>query len=131
MARVGILGFSDGREFVHSGTAADVSGAVDELASALEAMGHSIVRAEEPIWTNDLAVREARRVADGNPSDGIRSTPELLERQLSAYRELYVATREQAHRLAARQEAGAAAPAPDPDARHGVPGSEHRRLPLW
>src|SRR3981081_777700 len=64
MARVGLLTFSDGRDFVHADIKAfslDVEG---RIAEALEQAGHEVIRAAEPIWTNTMATTEARRVAD-------------------------------------------------------------------
>lgn len=67
MARIGLLTMSDGRDFV----AEDVAGFCDQaegaVAAALEREGHQVVRAAGPIWTNELATSEARRVADARP----------------------------------------------------------------
>ena len=71
MATVGLLTVSDGRKSVHrdiSAFAADVEG---QIARALEMAGHTVVRANELVWTNELAVSEARRIADARrPTDG-------------------------------------------------------------
>ena len=37
--------------------------------------GHTLVRAEEVVWTNELAVREARRIADARPDVTIFNIP--------------------------------------------------------
>src|SRR5437763_15564029 len=75
MARVGLLCFSDGRDFVHNDVKAfglDVEG---RIAQALEQAGHEVIRASEPIWTNTLATTEARRVADARPDLTIFNYP--------------------------------------------------------
>ena len=77
MAKVGILTFSDGRDFVHEGAgvgafARDVE---EDIAGALENAGHEVVRAREVIWTNRLATSEARRVADERPDLTIFNIP--------------------------------------------------------
>ncbi|MQA76909.1 MAG: fucose isomerase [Streptosporangiales bacterium] len=67
MARIGLLTMSDGRDFV----AGDLTGFCDDaeraVATALEGAGHEVVRASGPVWTNELATSEARRVADARP----------------------------------------------------------------
>ncbi|MDQ3794639.1 MAG: fucose isomerase, partial [Actinomycetota bacterium] len=77
MAKVGILTFSDGRDFVHEGAgvgafARDVE---DAIVGALKAAGHEVVRAREIVWTSRLATREARRVAEGRPDLTIFNIP--------------------------------------------------------
>ncbi|MDQ4092142.1 MAG: fucose isomerase, partial [Actinomycetota bacterium] len=75
MARVGLLTFSDGRDFVHADIkmfGQDVEG---RIAQALEQAGHEVIRATEPIWTNTLATTEARRVADARPDLTIFNYP--------------------------------------------------------
>jgi L-fucose isomerase len=67
MARVGILTMSDGREGVHRDIEKFALGIEERIASALEESGHEVVRASGPVWTNALATREARRVADERP----------------------------------------------------------------
>jgi L-fucose isomerase len=64
MARVGLLTFSDGRDFVHTDIKAFALDVERGIAQALEQAGHEVIRAAEPIWTNTLATTEARRVAD-------------------------------------------------------------------
>lgn len=75
MAKIGILTMSDGREFVHRDIEKFVLNAESSLAAALEGAGHEVIRAEEPIWTNRLATKEARRVADGRPDLTIFNYP--------------------------------------------------------
>ncbi|NDL61071.1 L-fucose/L-arabinose isomerase family protein [Phytoactinopolyspora mesophila] len=64
MARIGIISFSDGRDFVQEETNTFVAKAEERLADRLRAAGHDVVLAAEPITSNELAVREARRIAD-------------------------------------------------------------------
>ncbi len=75
MPRVGLLTVSDGRASVHR----DVKSFADEvegrIAAALERDGHTLVRAQEIVWTNDLAVSEARRLADARPALTIINIP--------------------------------------------------------
>jgi L-fucose isomerase len=77
LAKIGILTFSDGRDFVHEGAgvgafARDVE---DDIVGALKAAGHEVVRSQEIVWTNRLAVKEARRVAAGRPDLTIFNIP--------------------------------------------------------
>ena len=58
---------SDGREGVHRDVERFALGVEARIASALEESGHEVVRAGGPVWTNALATREARRVADERP----------------------------------------------------------------
>jgi len=77
LAKVGILTFSDGRDFVHEGAgvgkfARDVE---NDVVGALEDAGHEVVRAREIVWTNRLATAEARRVAGERPDLTIFNIP--------------------------------------------------------
>ncbi|MBE3559779.1 MAG: L-fucose/L-arabinose isomerase family protein [Ktedonobacteraceae bacterium] len=75
MARIGILTFSDGRDFVHRDLV-DFTGRVESgIASALEAKGHQVTRAREVIRTNELAVQEATYLADTHPDLTIFNIP--------------------------------------------------------
>jgi L-fucose isomerase len=67
MARVGLLSFSDGRDFVHADIKAFTLDVEGRIVAALEVAGHEVIRAAEPIWTNTMATTEARRVADARP----------------------------------------------------------------
>jgi L-fucose/D-arabinose isomerase len=67
MATIGILSVSDGRASVHGDVGGFAHGVEDRIANALEQRGHRVVRAAEVVWTNELAVREARRLADARP----------------------------------------------------------------
>jgi len=62
MAKVGILSFSDGREFVHKDLSKMLKGFEDRIVKRLEGVGHEVVTARQ-IWTNDLAVSEAKALA--------------------------------------------------------------------
>ncbi|HEY1479529.1 MAG TPA: hypothetical protein VGF46_05840, partial [Gaiellales bacterium] len=75
MAAVGLITVSDGRPAVHAGIAGFASGVEDTLARALGAAGHDVTRARETVWTNELAVHEARRLADTRPALTIVSIP--------------------------------------------------------
>src|ERR687894_215643 len=75
MARVGLLTFSDGRDFVHADIKTFGQDVEGRIAQALEQAGHEVIRATEPIWTNTLATTEARRVADARPDLTIFNYP--------------------------------------------------------
>lgn len=64
MARVGLMTFSDGRDFVHADIKSFALDVEHRIAQGLEAAGHEVIRAAEPIWTNTMATTQARRVAD-------------------------------------------------------------------
>src|SRR6476620_1901441 len=74
MAKVGLLTVSDGRPAVHRDLAAFATGVESRIATALEGAGHTVVRGE-PVWTNELAVSEARRIADARPALTIVNIP--------------------------------------------------------
>src|SRR6185503_20273767 len=67
MARVALVTVSDGREAVHRELEGFAGGVEDEIAQALEGKGHEVLRAETPVWSNEIAVREGRRLAAGRP----------------------------------------------------------------
>lgn len=75
MARIGILTFSDGRDFVHHDLITFLADIEQKIAGVLTARGHEVIRGQEPIWTNELATREARRVADARPDLTIFNIP--------------------------------------------------------
>ena len=75
MARIGLLTFSDGRDFVHHDLISFLEGIEQQIVGALTAQGHEVIRAQEFIWTNELATREARRVADARPDLTIFNIP--------------------------------------------------------
>src|SRR3954452_21681168 len=74
MAKVGLLTVSDGRPAVHRDLAEFATGVESRIATALEGAGHTVVRGE-PIWTNELAVSEARRIADARPALTVINIP--------------------------------------------------------
>ncbi|HEX2298370.1 MAG TPA: L-fucose/L-arabinose isomerase family protein [Pseudonocardiaceae bacterium] len=63
MARIGVISFSDGRDYVHGGIAEFVRSTEDALAAQLTAAGHHVVRGTQTVWTNELATSVAREVA--------------------------------------------------------------------
>ena len=75
MATIGLLTVSDGRASVHRDVGSFARGVEDRLAGALAADGYELVRAEAVVWTNDGAVREARRLADRRPDLTIFNIP--------------------------------------------------------
>ena len=72
---VGLVTVSDGRASVHRDVGPFAKGVEDRIAARLEHEGHRVVRAEEVVWTNELAVREARRLADARPDLTIVNVP--------------------------------------------------------
>jgi L-fucose isomerase len=75
MPRVGILSFSDGRDFVHKDVASFVAEVEARIAVACQASGHDVVRGSEPITSNHVAVYEARRLAAQRPDITIFNYP--------------------------------------------------------
>ena len=75
MSRVGILTFSDGRDFVHQGIAEFAVGVEGRIAAACEAFGAEVVRGTGPITSSTMAVREARRLAAQRPDLTIFNYP--------------------------------------------------------
>lgn len=75
MAIVGLLTVSDGRESVHRDVKAAAATVEQRIAAAVEQAGHTVARAHELIWTNELAVREARRIAEARPALTIINIP--------------------------------------------------------
>src|SRR5215216_8128446 len=66
---------SDGREGVHRDIEKFARGVEAQISASLEAAGHEVVRASEPVWTNRLAVGEARRIAAGRPDLTVFNIP--------------------------------------------------------
>ncbi len=75
MARIGLLTFSDGRDFVHQDLIGFLSEIEQKIAAALRMRGHEVICGQEPVWTNELATREARRLADSRPDLTIFNLP--------------------------------------------------------
>ena len=75
MARVGLLTFSDGRDFVHRDLAGFTREVEDGIAGVLEEAGHEVLRGQEVVWTNEGAREQARRLAAQRPDLTIFSIP--------------------------------------------------------
>lgn len=75
MPSVGILTFSDGREYVHRGVAEFVHDVEERLVSVLQEAGHAVLRGEEAITSNELATREGRRMAALRPDITVFNYP--------------------------------------------------------
>ena len=75
MARVALLTVSDGREGVHRDIEGFAASVERRIAAVLEQAGHHVVCAQELVWTNELAVREARRLAAEQPDLTIINIP--------------------------------------------------------
>jgi L-fucose/D-arabinose isomerase len=75
MPRVGILTFSDGRDFVHRGLTGFLAEVQGRIAAACEAFGAEVVLGTEPITSNEMAVREARALAAQRPDLTIFNYP--------------------------------------------------------
>jgi L-fucose isomerase len=75
MTTIGLLTVSDGRASVRSDVAAFVNESEERLANALVARGFTVVRAEEILGSNAVAVRESRRVAASQPDLTVINIP--------------------------------------------------------
>jgi L-fucose isomerase len=75
MATVGLLTVSDGRPAVHRDVGPFALGVENGIAAQLEQLGHQVVRASEVVWTNELAVSEARRIAAARPALTVINIP--------------------------------------------------------
>jgi L-fucose/D-arabinose isomerase len=75
MPKVGLLTVSDGRASVHRDVSPFAAAVEDRIAAALAGAGHTLVRAESLVWTNEVAVREARRIADARPALTVINIP--------------------------------------------------------
>ena len=75
MARVALITFSDGRDFVYRDLERFTSGVETEIGTWLEARGHEVVHAAETVTSSEIAVREARRIADARPDLTIVNIP--------------------------------------------------------
>lgn len=75
MARIGILTFSDGREFVHRDLEAFAADVEQRIAGQLADRGHEVIRSHAVIWSNELAVVEGRKLADARPDLTIFNIP--------------------------------------------------------
>ena len=75
MSRVGILTFSDGRDFVSKGLEEFALNVERRIAAACEAFGAEVVRGTAPITSSTMAVREARRLTAQRPDLTIFNYP--------------------------------------------------------
>jgi L-fucose isomerase len=62
VARIGVINISDGRDYVHGGIAEFILANEEKLVRRLEAAGHEVVRAREPVSANTVATSVAREV---------------------------------------------------------------------
>ncbi|MFI6867473.1 L-fucose/L-arabinose isomerase family protein [Nocardia sp. NPDC050406] len=63
MARIGVISFSDGRDYVHAGIADFITATEDRLVAELKSAGHTVIRGSATVSGNDRAVAVAREVA--------------------------------------------------------------------
>lgn len=75
MARVGLVSFSDGRDFVNRDLRGFISGIEERIANRLAAAGHEVYRARSIVERNDVAVGEARRLAALRPDLTVFNIP--------------------------------------------------------
>ena len=75
MARVGLLTFSDGRDFVNRDLEGFTREVEDTIAAVLAEAGHEVLRASEIVWTNESAREQARRLDAQRPDLTIFSIP--------------------------------------------------------
>jgi L-fucose isomerase len=62
MSRIGLISFSDGREFVHRDIAEYIALAERRLAELLSQAGHEVACADDSVNSNEAAVRLARQI---------------------------------------------------------------------
>jgi L-fucose isomerase len=75
MATVALMTVSDGRQSVHQGIQGFAASVEDRIAVRLSEAEHTVIRASQIVWTNALAVAEARRLADVRPDLTIINVP--------------------------------------------------------
>lgn len=75
MSKVGVLSFSDGRDFVHEGVASFVTEVEDRIVATCQGFGSEVSRGTEIIRSNEVAVREGRRMAAQRPDLTIFNYP--------------------------------------------------------
>ncbi|HTV12436.1 MAG TPA: L-fucose/L-arabinose isomerase family protein [Acidimicrobiales bacterium] len=75
MSKVGVLSFSDGRDFVHEGVASFVAAVEDRIVAACKGFGAEVVRGKEVVRSNETGVREGRRMAAERPDITIFNYP--------------------------------------------------------
>ncbi|HIP92353.1 MAG TPA: fucose isomerase, partial [Thermotoga sp.] len=63
--KVGLISFSDGREYVHKNLEQIVRKFEDRIAKKLEETGEiEVIRASEVVWKPSIAKKEGRRLAE-------------------------------------------------------------------
>ena len=67
MGSIGILTFSDGRDFVHRDVEAFASGVQRQVREALATLGHEPLPDAQVVCSSEVATREARRLAAAHP----------------------------------------------------------------
>jgi L-fucose isomerase len=75
VSRIGLLSFSDGRDFVSRDLRSFIGGVEARIIGRLEQAGHEVCRAGAIVESNDDAVREARRMAAQRPDATIFNIP--------------------------------------------------------
>ena len=75
MSKVGVLSFSDGRDFVHVGVASFVAAVEERIVATCKGFGAEVLRSTEVIRSNEVAVREGRRMAAQRPDITIFNYP--------------------------------------------------------
>jgi L-fucose/D-arabinose isomerase len=75
LATIAVVTVSDGREPILRELIPHASSVESAVAIALEAKGHRVLRAEEIVSTNELAVAEARRLASQRPDVALVNIP--------------------------------------------------------
>jgi L-fucose isomerase len=64
VARIGVINISDGRSYVNEGIAEFILANESKLVASLEAAGHEVIRADQPVTSNTYATAQARMIAD-------------------------------------------------------------------
>jgi L-fucose/D-arabinose isomerase len=75
MSRIGLLSFSDERDFVRKDTDPYVAEIEQRIDRKLKEGGHEVRRAASAIWSNEIAVREARAMSAWRPDLTIFNYP--------------------------------------------------------
>ena len=75
MAQVGLLSFSDGRDFVNRDLRAFIGVVERRIVERLREAGHEVLAGSGPIESNESAIREARRLAALRPAITIFNIP--------------------------------------------------------
>ena len=68
MPHVGILTFSDGRDFVHQGLIGFEDDVEARIVAMCEAAGYDVVRGTVPVTSNEVAVRRLGRSPPSGPT---------------------------------------------------------------